>query len=70
MALRTGKVPEEAAVTRASSARALMGFYNRKGIFCNLGDTLDSLEEELKRRFIDLRLQCHGAVATFEARRP
>jgi len=55
---------------RSAPARALLAFYNRKGIFSNADDTFDDLENALKERFTDIRLERFGAVATFEASRP
>ncbi|MAL97061.1 MAG: methyltransferase type 12 [Alteromonadaceae bacterium] len=50
-------------------ARALMGFYNRKGIFSNKHDTETALREELSKRFSEVQLQVRGEVALFSARK-
>ena len=52
---------------RSKAAQALMDYYNRKGIFSNALDTAPELEAELKRRFTNVRVQLHGAVAVFDA---
>ena len=54
---------------RSRAAQALMNAYNRKGIFSNADDTFQDLEQELKRRFAEVRLRRQGAAAIFEARR-
>mgnify|MGYP003835665467 CR=1 FL=1 len=53
-----------------AAARALMGVYNRKGVFSNLDDGFDDLEEALKTRFEDVSIRREGLVALFEAKRP
>ncbi|WP_205857211.1 class I SAM-dependent methyltransferase [Phytoactinopolyspora endophytica] len=45
--------------------RALLRVYNGKGIFSNLHDDLDGLEEELASRFGRYELEVSGAVALF-----
>jgi len=52
---------------RSRTAQALMGLYNRKGIFSNSRDTFTGLEAELKRRFAEVEIRVIGTVATFEA---
>ena len=49
-------------------AKKLMGIYNKKGIFCNEGDTLAGLESALKKRFTSHGIQVEGCVALFWAR--
>jgi SAM-dependent methyltransferase len=53
---------------RSRAAQALMGFYNRKGVFSNASDRLEDLEIALLQRFIDVRIEVRGVVALFEAR--
>ncbi|MBI1354253.1 MAG: methyltransferase type 12 [Acidobacteria bacterium] len=48
-------------------ARALMGFYNRKGIFSNREDSQQALELELRRRFERVEISREGCVALFAA---
>jgi SAM-dependent methyltransferase len=49
-------------------ARALMRFYNSRGIFHNARDDLAGLGEELSDHFADHRLTVRGSVGLFEAR--
>ncbi|XWN29146.1 MAG: methyltransferase type 12 [Devosia sp.] len=53
---------------RNFAARALMGAYNRKGIFTNTGDRVEDLEAALRARFKDVEVTCVGAAALFQAR--
>ncbi|MFZ2101810.1 MAG: methyltransferase [Oricola sp.] len=55
---------------RSAAARALMNFYNARGIFSNARDTLADLEAALRARFAAVTLRRIGAVALFEARKP
>ncbi len=55
-------------VERNWMARRLMALYNRKGIFCNSGDSLEGLTKELESRFTDVSLQVIGCAALFVAR--
>jgi SAM-dependent methyltransferase len=48
--------------------RQLMRIYNRKGIFGNRTDTLESLEAALWRHFGQVEVRRHGKVALFVAR--
>ena len=57
-------------VERSSVARALMGFYNRKGIFSNQEDTPDALRTALEQRFEDVKIHVAGCGALFTARGP
>lgn len=50
--------------------RKLMNVYNKKGIFGNRADTLESLEQALRRHFADVTLKQHGKVVCFTARQP
>ena len=50
--------------------RKLMDVYNKKGIFGNRSDTLQGLEQALRKHFADVELTQHGKVACFTARRP
>lgn len=54
---------------RSRASQMLMDTYNRKGIFSNTHDTFDELESELRKRFDRVRLERHGAVGTFEAKK-
>ncbi len=51
---------------RSRAAQMVMNFYNSKGIFSNAEDTAADLENELRKRFGEVRLVQHGAA--FEAR--
>jgi SAM-dependent methyltransferase len=50
--------------------RRLMEVYNRKGIFGNRADTLESLEAALGRHFGRVDVRRRGKVALFAAREP
>ena len=52
---------------RSRPAQALMDYYNQRGIFSNALDTAQELDAELNKRFANVRVQLHGAVAVFEA---
>jgi len=52
---------------RSRAAQALMDAYNRRGVFSNASDTAEELESILERRFADVTVKLHGAVALFEA---
>ncbi|WP_422135186.1 class I SAM-dependent methyltransferase [Endozoicomonas sp. ALD040] len=54
-------------VPRTLVAKALIGLYNRKGIFSNQKDYLDGLEQELRSRFTDVDILVTGCVARFVA---
>lgn len=56
-------------VTRSAAARALMAFYNSKGVFSNTQDDLDTLQRELEKRFSDVQIEVVGCGALFSARR-
>lgn len=49
-------------------ARALLGLYNRQGVFNNLEDDLGTLTQELTRRFTHVDIEQQGLVALFSAR--
>ncbi|MER0236677.1 class I SAM-dependent methyltransferase [Fulvimarina sp. MAC8] len=55
-------------IERSAAARALMGFYNRKGIFSNEADSLVDLDRELRQRFSDVAIEVVGCAALFSAR--
>jgi SAM-dependent methyltransferase len=57
---------EEAA--HNSIGRSLLKIYNDKGIFHNLGDTLNDLERMLRRQFRNVEVRRHNKVALFVAR--
>jgi SAM-dependent methyltransferase len=50
--------------------RLLMRIYNRKGMFGNRTDTLESLQAVLQRHFGRVEVRQHGKVALFVARDP
>jgi SAM-dependent methyltransferase len=50
--------------------RKLMDVYNKKGIFGNRADTLESLHRALREHFAEVELVQHGKVACFAARKP
>ncbi|MGY0216888.1 class I SAM-dependent methyltransferase [Endozoicomonadaceae bacterium StTr2] len=54
-------------VFRTPRARALMRFYNGKGIFSNEHDGLEQLEEILAARFSEYNVRVVGCVALFSA---
>ncbi len=54
--------------TRAS--RALMQFYNRKGIFSNRYDTQLALQDVLQKHLINIEIQVIGCVALFKGQMP
>lgn len=49
-------------------ARSVMAFNNRRGIFSNEADGLDSLTHELAVRFDDVEVKVVGCVGVFSAR--
>ncbi len=51
-----------------AAARALLGLYNRKGVFNNLDDDITALSDGLKARFDRVVVETQGCVALFEAR--
>ena len=51
-------------------ARALMRFYNARGIFGNAGDTVEGLERALTESFARVSIVERGSVALFTAREP
>lgn len=48
--------------------KKLMSVYNKKGIFCNYSDSVDSLEEILSSLFHDISIHVQGTVALFTAK--
>lgn len=54
-------------VPRSRLARTLMGTYNKKGIFSNQQDDLESLRRELNRRFRKVSIDVVGCAALFSA---
>jgi SAM-dependent methyltransferase len=54
-------------VKRFPIARALMQFYNSKGVFSNQEDSIRDLESELAARFRQVRLEVIGCAALFTA---
>lgn len=49
------------------AAKALLGLYNRKGVFNNREDDLDSLARGLRQRFKTVEIELQGCVALFRA---
>ena len=54
-------------VPRSGTARRLMALYNRKRIFSNEADTLESLSQNLHSRFEEVEIRTRGCVALFRA---
>ncbi|TBU25291.1 hypothetical protein BD311DRAFT_809365 [Dichomitus squalens] len=50
--------------------RRLMGLYDRKGIFGNVGDSVDGLRQALEEVFEESSVKVVGVVALFEGRKP
>lgn len=57
-------------VERSAVARALMGTYNRKGVFSNARDSAAALEAALKQRFRSVAIDLVGCAALFVAKDP
>lgn len=49
-------------------ARRLSAFYNGRGIFSNMGDTLPALEAAVRTRFDDVHVRVIGCAVLFELR--
>jgi hypothetical protein len=58
----------QSGVDRNWFAKRLMDIYNKKGIFSNQADDLDSLTEELRKRFKDVSVEVVGCAALFSGR--
>ncbi len=56
-------------VPRSRMARRLMDAYNQRGVFANAGDSREALEDALRKRFEEWRLETIGCAALFQARR-
>ena len=52
------------------TARKLMNFYNKKGIFSNVQDDLEGLESSLSKRFENVETEVVGCVALFSGQCP
>lgn len=63
-----GSTLVQGGVARNPAARALMAFYNRKGIFSNAADSLETLEAELAKRYREWSVVPVGCAALFWAR--
>lgn len=50
-------------------AKKLMSIYNKKGIFCNSNDDLDSLILSLNEHFTDVKVDVIGCVALFSGKK-
>lgn len=50
-------------------ANKLMGVYNKKGIFSNSNDDLDSLLLSLSKHFTDVKVEVIGCVALFSGKK-
>jgi 2-polyprenyl-3-methyl-5-hydroxy-6-metoxy-1,4-benzoquinol methylase len=57
-------------VSRNWAARKLMAVYNKKGVFSNTQDDLESLNTALSQRFERVNIEVSGCVALFSARNP
>ncbi len=55
-------------VERSAAARALMRVYNRKGVFSNTADSVDTLRAALDQRFNVVEIDVVGCAALFVAR--
>jgi SAM-dependent methyltransferase len=55
-------------VDNTRRARALMRLYNKTGIFSNIDDTLEDLDQALASRFSDYEIEVVGTNALFSAR--
>ncbi|AJE21295.1 class I SAM-dependent methyltransferase [Azotobacter chroococcum] len=55
-------------VPRSALARGLMAAYNRKGIFSNREDDLETLQHELGQRFREVSVEVLGCAALFSGR--
>ena len=51
-----------------AAGRALLDLYNKKGVFNNRADDLESLTRGLEKRFASVEIKQHGLVALFRAR--
>lgn len=60
----------QGSVPRSRAAQTLMNIYNRKGVFSNAADTVEDLDDELRKRFTEVRIEVKGVVALFEAVAP
>jgi ubiquinone/menaquinone biosynthesis C-methylase UbiE len=58
----------QSGIERNWFAKRLMDIYNKKGIFSNQADDLDSLTEELRKRFKDVSVEVVGCAALFSGR--
>lgn len=54
---------------RSWPAQKLMDLYNRRGIFSNTNDTLETLQCALASRFEGLKIETSGCVALFSAKK-
>nr|WP_237158125.1 class I SAM-dependent methyltransferase [Shewanella psychrophila] len=50
-------------------AKKLMGIYNKKGIFSNQNDDLDTLRKSLNEHFVDVKVEVVGCVALFSGKK-
>ena len=55
-------------VTRKWVAKRLMNVYNRKGVFSNAQDDLESLERAMRQRFTEVSVEVVGCAALFSGR--
>jgi 2-polyprenyl-3-methyl-5-hydroxy-6-metoxy-1,4-benzoquinol methylase len=55
-------------VERSWTAKRLMDFYNKKGIFSNENDGIDGLQHALDQRFRSVSVEIVGCAALFSAR--
>jgi hypothetical protein len=57
-------------VKRNLAAKLITRYFNFRGVFGNLDDTLEDLSEALHARYEEVGIRMQGVVAIFEARRP
>jgi hypothetical protein len=55
-------------VSKNWMAKRLMRLYNKKGIFANTADDLESLKHTLNQRFEKIAVKVIGCVALFSGR--
>ncbi|WP_235826329.1 class I SAM-dependent methyltransferase [Candidatus Frankia alpina] len=58
------------AATLSKPARTLLNFYNRKGVFHNINDHVEALDQTLGAAFANHQVELIGGVATFVASNP
>jgi hypothetical protein len=51
-------------------AKKLMEVYNKKGVFCNVGDNIQTLENILSAQYENFELKVIGSAAQFVIHKP